>query len=50
MVDNPASIRLHQKLGFVEEGRRRRQWFYNGEFHDEILWGMTREEYEASRK
>ena len=46
--DNSASIRLHQKLGFVEEGRRRRQWFYDGHFHDDILWGMTIEEYDAN--
>mgnify|MGYP001826889895 CR=1 FL=1 len=46
--DNIASIRLHQKLGFVEEGRRRRQWFYDGHFHDDILWGMTIEEYDAN--
>lgn len=46
--DNIASIRLHQKLGFVEEGRRRRQWFYDGHFHDDILWGMTIEEYNVN--
>ena len=46
--DNIASIRLHQKLGFVEEGRRRRQWFYDGHFHDDIWWGMTVEEYNVN--
>ena len=45
--DNEASIRLHKSLGFVEEGRRRRQVFYNGEYHDDILFGMTREEFDA---
>ena len=45
---NEASIRLHKKLGFLEEGRRRRQVFFNGEYHDEILFGMTREEFDAS--
>jgi RimJ/RimL family protein N-acetyltransferase len=44
---NEASIRLHEKLGFLEEGRRRRQVFLNGEYHDEVLFGMTREEFEA---
>jgi RimJ/RimL family protein N-acetyltransferase len=44
---NEASIRLHQKLGFLEEGRRRRQVFLNGEYHDEVLFGMTREEFDA---
>ncbi len=45
--NNEASIRLHRTLGFVEEGRRRRQVFYGGEHHDEILFGMTREEFDA---
>jgi RimJ/RimL family protein N-acetyltransferase len=44
---NGASIRLHKKLGFMEEGRRRRQLFFNGQYHDDILFGMTREEFDA---
>lgn len=44
---NTASIRLHKKLGFVEEGRRRRQNFFDGQYHDDILFGMTREEFDA---
>lgn len=44
---NEASLRLHKKLGFVEEGRRRRQLFFNGEYYDEVLFGLTREEFDA---
>jgi RimJ/RimL family protein N-acetyltransferase len=44
---NEASIRLHQKLGFVQEGRRRRQVFFDGEYHDDLLFGLTREEFDA---
>ena len=47
---NEASIRLHNKLGFVEEGRRRRQVFFNGEYHDDVLFGLTREEFDAQEK
>ncbi|MEE8573073.1 MAG: GNAT family protein [Gemmatimonadota bacterium] len=47
---NVESIRLHQKLGFVEEGRRRRQWFLDGEYHDDVLFGLTREEFDAREK
>jgi RimJ/RimL family protein N-acetyltransferase len=47
---NEASIQLHRKLGFVEEGRRRRQVFFNGKFHDDVLFGLTREEFEAQEK
>jgi RimJ/RimL family protein N-acetyltransferase len=45
---NTASIGLHQKLGFIQEGRLRKEWFYNGEHHDELLFGMTLEEYSAT--
>jgi len=44
---NENSIRLHKKLGFLEEGRRRRQVFFNGAYHDDVLFGMTREEFDA---
>jgi RimJ/RimL family protein N-acetyltransferase len=44
---NAASIALHKKLGFTEEGRVRRRWFYGGRYHDEVLFGMTVEEFEA---
>ena len=44
---NAASIRLHQKLGFIEEGRIRRNCFFNGQYHDDVLFGMTREEFDA---
>ncbi len=50
VATNKASITLHQKLGFVEEGRRRRRWFMNGEYVDEILFGLTREEFDAQEK
>jgi RimJ/RimL family protein N-acetyltransferase len=47
---NIGSIRLHQKLGFLEEGLIRRNCFQNGEYHDEVLFGMTREEFDALMK
>ncbi len=42
---NPASIHLHEKLGFVLEGRRRRATYSGGEFHDMLLFGMTDDEF-----
>jgi len=47
---NAASIRLHAKLGFIEEGRIRRLSFFNGQYHDEVLFGMTREEFDILMK
>jgi RimJ/RimL family protein N-acetyltransferase len=47
---NPASIQLHQKLGFMQEGRLREEWFYNGKHHDELLFGMTLDEYMSMKR
>jgi len=47
---NEASIRMHHKLGFIEEGRIRRNSFFNGQYHDEVLFGMTREEFDERMK
>lgn len=47
---NEASIRMHKKLGFIEEGRIRRNCFFNGKYHDDVLFGMTREEFDARMK
>lgn len=42
---NESSIRMHEKLGFVEEGRRRRATYSRGEYHDMLLFGITVEEF-----
>ena len=47
---NEASIRMHKKLGFIEEGRIRRNSFFNGTYHDDVLFGMTREEFDEIMK
>jgi RimJ/RimL family protein N-acetyltransferase len=39
---------MFQKLGGVEEGRRRETVYSGGKYHDEILFGLTREEFEAN--
>jgi len=44
-----ASIDLHKKFVFIEEGRHRRCWFLNGSYGDEILFGLTREEFDAGK-
>ncbi len=42
---NHASIELHKRLGFQQEGCLRRQVFTNGHYHDELIFGITCEEY-----
>jgi len=50
IAKNKGSIRLHQKLGFQEEGRRRRNIFLNGQYHDDIFWGLLKEEFDENEK
>lgn len=42
--NNPAAIHLYKKLGFVEEGRLRKQIFEGGEFYDKFYMGIFQEE------
>jgi RimJ/RimL family protein N-acetyltransferase len=42
---NSGSLALHRKLGFAEEGRLRRHVFVGGQYHDEVRFGMTVEEF-----
>jgi RimJ/RimL family protein N-acetyltransferase len=44
--DNKGSLALAKKLGFKEEGRLRDAVFYDNRFHDLIVLGLLREEYE----
>jgi RimJ/RimL family protein N-acetyltransferase len=45
---NDASIKLHEKLGFVPEGRLRSMIYTNGKYYDEIYYGMTKQEFEKN--
>ena len=44
---NQPSQKLHESLGFTLEGRLRRMIYTNGEFHDLLMYGITKEEFEA---
>ncbi len=45
--NNPASVRLHEKLGFRLEGTLRRMFYTQGEYVDEYWFGLTKEEFLA---
>ncbi len=45
---NTASIKLHHALGFRDEGQRREVLFLNGRYCDELLFGLTRDEFDAN--
>ena len=42
---NERAIKSYKKNGFVEEGRLRQNVFRNGEYHDEVIMGLLRDEY-----
>lgn len=46
-VQNAASVTLHEQLGFVREGQLRRMTFTRGQHHDQFIYGLLREEWEA---
>lgn len=45
---NVASARMMEKLGCVREGVRREVVYANGRYFDEILFGMTADEFRAA--
>lgn len=45
--NNPASQRLHERLGFQLEGRLRRIIYTRGQFFDELYYGITDDEFAA---
>lgn len=43
---NERSIRFHEALGFKFEGRLRNMLYTNGEYFDELYFGLTRAEWD----
>lgn len=46
---NAKGRRLYEKVGFVLEGRRRKKRYRNGEYHDELCYGLLKEEWQARK-
>jgi RimJ/RimL family protein N-acetyltransferase len=44
---NEPSLRLHERLGFVREGVLRRMIYTGGQHYDDVIFGMTAEEFAA---
>ena len=44
---NDASVKLFEKNGFTLEGRHREARFWDGKFHDEMVYGILDSEYDA---
>jgi RimJ/RimL family protein N-acetyltransferase len=50
IVFNERSLHYSLKCGYKIEGRRRKQIFKDGEYYDEIMLGVFKEEWLAARK
>lgn len=46
---NERAIRCYARSGFRHEGRLREARFSDGRYHDELMMGILREEFEASQ-
>ena len=47
---NERSQRMHRKVGFIEEGRRRESTFKNGRYWDLVEFGLLDTEWKAGQK
>lgn len=47
---NPRAIRAYEKAGFRRVGVHRQGLYRNGKFHDELLMGILREEWDGVSK
>lgn len=44
---NPASLAIFKKLGFVQDGMLRDNWFYNGKYGDSYRLSLLEDEWRA---
>ena len=49
-AENEGSLALARKMGFREEGRMREAVFFDNRFHDGVVLGLLRDEYERSKR
>ena len=47
---NTRAFKTYQKVGFVEEGRKRQARYHNGKYQDEIIMAILREDWENKGK
>ncbi|XDG05158.1 hypothetical protein ABKA04_004773 [Annulohypoxylon sp. FPYF3050] len=47
---NTGAVNLYKKLGFTEEGRQRDYMWFNGGWHDHVLFSMLEDEWQALQK
>ncbi|MFW9828083.1 MAG: GNAT family N-acetyltransferase [Candidatus Thorarchaeota archaeon] len=47
---NIRALKSYKKVGFIEEGRKRKSNWINGKYNDEILMGLLAEEWRERKK
>ena len=47
---NSRAFKTYRKVGFVEEGRKRQARYHNGNYQDEIIMAILREDWETKVK
>jgi RimJ/RimL family protein N-acetyltransferase len=50
VASNKRALRLYRAFGFVEEGVQREQAFVGGRYHDVVLMGLLRQEFENPKR
>lgn len=45
-ASNKASVRAYEKAGFKVEGRRKDELYVNGKYHDAIIMGLTKVDFQ----
>ena len=50
LADNHASIALHERLGCTLEGRFAAQIFHDGQWHDELWFGLTEDVWRSRQR
>lgn len=44
---NPRAVHVYEKAGFVKEGVKRQNWYYNHQYYDSIVMSMLEDDYRA---
>ncbi len=46
---NPRAIHVYEKVGFIKEGVKRQNWYYDHQYFDSIIMSILKDEYDARR-
>lgn len=48
VAHNTGAIKSYEKFGFIHEGLRKEQIFQHGQFHDEVLMGILKKDFNST--